>query len=356
MDPATDPPARCRETARDRIAGRKVPLFLLPAFFALAGLGGGCLPSLGGAGEPEKAQGKTLAIERDAESVRVLAGGALIARYRYGGPIRKPYLAELAAPGGQNILRDAPPDHLHHHGAMFACNVEGVDFWGEFEKGGREAHVTFEPLAVETVGTLEGAKREAAVLREKLRWVDADGRALLEEERTLKVLAPATATGSAGSPVQVVAWESRLSPPAGGKTVTLSGSPYHGLGLRFIQSMDRGGAFLSSSGATGVDGTNGKDAAWCAYSAETGPGSPVTVAIFDAPSNARHPVPWFTMTDSFAYLSDSQAIGAKPVALAVGQSFVLRAAIVVMTGKADGARVGRLFGEVTRDLGWEGKK
>jgi hypothetical protein len=242
---------------------------------------------------------------------------------------------------------------------MFACNVDGVDFWGEFEKGGREAHVSFEPLAVEQVGEAGAAanvRREVAVIREKLRWTDAEGHALLEEERTLKVLAPAAATGSAGSAVQVVAWESRLSPPAGGRAVTLSGSPYHGLGLRFIQSMDRGGTFFSSTGATGVDGTNGKDAAWCAYSAETGPGSPVTVVIFDAPSNARHPVPWFTMTESFAYLSDSQAIGAKPVALAAGKSFVLRAAIAVITGKADGARVGRLFGELTRDLGWGGKK
>ena len=38
----------------------------------------------------------------------------------------KPYVKELASLGGTNILRDAPSDHLHHHGLMYAVAVKGV--------------------------------------------------------------------------------------------------------------------------------------------------------------------------------------------------------------------------------------
>jgi hypothetical protein len=32
----------------------------------------------------------------------------------------KPYVRELYTLRGENVLRDAPPDHLHHHGLMYA--------------------------------------------------------------------------------------------------------------------------------------------------------------------------------------------------------------------------------------------
>ncbi|MBI4606837.1 MAG: PmoA family protein [Planctomycetes bacterium] len=279
-----------------------------------------------------------LAVERDAESVRVLAGGSLVARYRHGGAIKKPYLAELALPGGRNVLLDAPPDHLHHHGVMLACKAGDVDFWGEAEGSGREAHVSLE-ATVEKDGT-------SAVIRGKLRWSDARERALLDEERTVRVLAPPDPKAL------VVLWESRLAPAEGAGPVTLAGSPYHGLGARFVRAMDRGGAFLASGGLTGVEGTNGKDAAWCAYAAEVAPGEPVTVAILDAPANPRHPARWFTMNDPFAYLSDTQAIGAKPVTLAAGESFALRAAVALLAGKAGEARLEDLHREVIQRVGW----
>jgi hypothetical protein len=285
-----------------------------------------------GAEDLEAVRGQRLSIHLDRESVRVLAGESLVARYRHGGAIRKPYLAELSLPGGPNILLDSPPDHPHHHGLMFACVADGVNFWEEGEKGGREAHLAFAALRVET---RRGA--EAAVLVEKLRWEDASGLPILDEERSLTVFEPARPEA------QLLLWESRLSPAAGRPSVTLSASPYHGLGLRFARSMDRGGRFFSSGGGEGVSGTNEKEASWCAYSAEAAPGWPVTLALLDGPANPRHPSRWFTMDDPFAYLSATQAIGARPVTVCPGDAFVLAVGVALFRERAAATRLERAY-------------
>ncbi len=41
----------------------------------------------------------------------------------------KPYVKELRTIQGDNILRDAPFDHLHHHALMYAIRVNGINFW-----------------------------------------------------------------------------------------------------------------------------------------------------------------------------------------------------------------------------------
>ena len=152
---------------------------------------------------------------------------------------------------------------------MFACNVDGVEMWAEGENDGRQVHLGFDSLRVAIVG-----EREAAILTERLRWLNAAGRALLDETWILTVF---TADGRSG---QALPWESYLSPAPGRSSITLSGRPYHGLGMRFVREMDAGGRFFSARGS-GVDGTNGHRAEWCAYAAEAAPGRPVTVAILD---------------------------------------------------------------------------
>jgi len=68
--------------------------------------------------------------------------------YRYHNTPKKPYLMEWYTPGGANGLRDAPADHLHHHGLMFAITVEDVNFWEESAGGGAQAHRGFTEMRV----------------------------------------------------------------------------------------------------------------------------------------------------------------------------------------------------------------
>ena len=40
----------------------------------------------------------------------------------------KPYVRELYSLNGVNLLRDAPADHLHHHGLMYTIRVNDLNF------------------------------------------------------------------------------------------------------------------------------------------------------------------------------------------------------------------------------------
>ena len=57
-------------------------------------------------------------------------GGKLLV-YAFATNQFKPYVRELYTLRGENVLRDAPPDHLHHHGLMYAVCVNGINFWEE---------------------------------------------------------------------------------------------------------------------------------------------------------------------------------------------------------------------------------
>lgn len=279
------------------------------------------------AGPLERVSGATLVVERDRESIRVLQGLHVLVRYRYQGAIHKPYLAAAALPGGKDVLADAPPDHLHHHGLMLACKAGDVDFWGEGPGTGRQVPLALEPLRVEA---RDGG--ESASIVQRLRWDDATGRALLDETRRIAV-----APGDGKS--VLVRWESVLTPAAGAGAVTLSGAPYHGFGARFAATLGPG-RFLASTGGTGVSGTNGKRAEWCAYTGGP-PGAVVTVALIDSPANRRHPTGWFSMDDPFSYLSATHAIGETPLVLQGGESLTLRLAMLLLAGPADRERIER---------------
>jgi hypothetical protein len=129
--------------------------------------------------------------------------------------------------------------------------------------------------------------------------------------------------------------------------VTLTGSTYFGLGMRFVVSMDKGGQFVNADGKTGVSGTNNARSAWCAYSASAD-GKPVTVAMFDSPGNPRHPATWFTMDQGFAYLSATLDLSRQPLTIEPGKPLKLRYHVAVWDGKVDAAKIAAVYGDVVQ--------
>ena len=103
----------------------------------------------------------------------------------------KPYVRELYTLRGENVTRDAPPDHLHHHGLMYAVYVNGINFWEERGTPGVERHVEL-PLKVATIGA-DGMPM--ASFTELIQWLSPSNQpapdpltaALLSERRTLTV-------------------------------------------------------------------------------------------------------------------------------------------------------------------------
>ena len=280
-----------------------------------------------------KIAGSRLAIVRDAQNVTVRQGDQLLLRYRYAGVPKKPYVAELTSPGGVNILLDAPKDHLHHHGLMFAWGVDGVTYWAEAADSGLQVHKAWNDLRVDA---RRGGGR--AVLDEQLSWQTPDGRAVLQENRKLTIR-----SAGKGRP-RVLVWQADFTAVDGATAgltnatagLTIAGSKYYGLGMRPIRAMDKGGKHFNAAAGTGVEGTNGRRAAWTAYTAEVAPGKKVTVALFSDPANPRHPCEWFTMgeKDAFAYLSGTLGVGTAPLKLAPGKTLSVRFGVVIFEGAA----------------------
>jgi hypothetical protein len=268
-------------------------------------------------------------------AVTVKADGRTMAVYQCVENPAKPYVAVLCSPSGVNVLRDSPADHKHHHGLMFAVAAAGVDFWSENDKCGRQLNRS-KDMAANPV-----PKGDRLVIGpQQIDWVGpGDGKLVLRETRRISVR-----SGTPQSRPALLTWDTELQTPAG-DPVTLSGSTYFGLGMRFVVSMDKGGQFVNADGKTDVSGTNNARSAWCAYSASAD-GKPVTVAMFDSPANSRHPATWFTMDQGFAYLSATLDLSRQPLVIEPDKPLKLRYHVAVWDGKVGAAKIAAVCREM----------
>jgi len=269
----------------------------------------------------------------DANSLFVKAPGVEVAEYRFGDVPFKPYLRSLTGPNGLNVLLDAPHDHLHHHALMFAVAVDGVNFWEETPTAGRQKHLEF-------TNVVEGEDHPHGVgFAERLEWVAPSEEKLLSERRTVFV------TRGQSSGTTFLTWESHLTVPEGKSSVTLTGSHYFGLGLRFIRAMDSKGAFRNADNEPGTV-FRGEErlvrSNWCAYTAHVD-GEDVTVAMFGHPENPRSPTTWFTMAQPFAYLSATLGLHEKPLEIVEGKPLTLRYALWLWGETVESEEIDRLY-------------
>ncbi|MHC4509892.1 MAG: DUF6807 domain-containing protein, partial [Planctomycetota bacterium] len=268
-------------------------------------------------------------------AISVCAGDSVLCSYRYSDVPFKPYVQQLFSPGGVNILRDAPEDHRHHHALMFAVAVDGVNFWEEQKEPGRQVHRQFAEVKAD--------KRNGIPFGgfvERLDWMNPRSEELLlEESRTIEVC------HVKDSRATLLSWQSSLSAPHGRESVTLTGSHYFGLGLRFVERMDVSGRFRNAAGRMG-EVVRGDErlarANWCAYTAAPN-GKPVTVAMLGHPGNVRDPTQWFTMTKPFAYLSATLSLHREPLEIARDRPLVLRYAVALWDGTVENDQIDRMY-------------
>jgi len=301
-------------------------------FWLVAVLLGSCL--LQGCGVTVGSRNLSVAYDGKEASVELHDHPAAL--YRFDDVPFKPYVKELHTPGGVNVLRDAPADHLHHHALMFALAVDGVDFWAETPECGRQVHRGMASAADVNAGS--------GTFFQQLDWTTPAGQVLLQEQRTIQTQHIQDAT--------VLTWWSQLTLPQGKTSAKVTGSHYFGLGARFVESMDKAGSFLYASGEAGpiVRGDERlTPGPWCAYHS-IADGKKVTVVMFDHPSNPREAA-WFTMQTPFAYLSATLRLHEKPLQVGPDRPLKVCYAVAVFDGHADGARIRRLYDEWRRTAG-----
>jgi hypothetical protein len=250
--------------------------------------------------------------------------GKMLGVYRATASPKKPYVEQLFTPAGQQVLLDSPADHVHHHGLMFALSVDGVSYWEEGDRGGRQT-------VVETKAAGKG------VLSQSLRWIDPQGNTKLNEQRRIHLTQAADATW--------LTWQSTLTVPETIDKALLGGSHYYGLGMRFIRSFDSVASFRFPERAVGepVRGTEELTRAnWVACVGSVDENT-VTAVMFSHPENTRHPVWWFTMDKPFAYQSATLNLWKQPLTLEHNDARALTFGVALMDGDIPAEQIESLY-------------
>jgi len=282
------------------------------------------------------AEDTALNVTKNDTTIAVTAGETPRLTYRHSDVTFKPYVKTFCTPSGINVFRDSPHDHIHHHALMYAVAAGGTDFWAEFpqRKHGSQVH---EKLSHSTNAIAEGLT--AAVIDGTLNWVTADKETMLTEVRKITVYDAKDLKPS------LLTWQTELTPGKGKDSVKLTGSSYFGLGMRFVESMDKNGRFFHTGKEEGVPDRGTlvvTPAKWMAYAAAVN-GKPVTVAVFDDPGNPHHPGKFFTMAAPFAYISATLNLWKEPLTLEANTTLKLRYGVALWDGEVTAKDVEEVY-------------
>jgi hypothetical protein len=200
------------------------------------------------------------------------------------------YFYPVLGPGGTPMTRNWPMkevegeerDHKHQRSLWYAHGlVNGIDFWAEEAKSGSIVHDRF----LEVKGGTE-----SGVIRSANKWIAPGGEVMLTDEQTFRVFARPNTE-------RLFDYEVTLKAPAG-KEVVLGDTKEGSMAIRINEEMrlSRGrnkpgtGHIVQSTGLRD-NKTWGQRAEWCDYFAPVD-GKVVGVAIFDHPTNPKHPTWW----------------------------------------------------------------
>jgi hypothetical protein len=194
------------------------------------------------------------------------------------------------------IVEGEDTDHPHHQSLWFAhSDINGHSFWAVREYSGRvpgkQVHKRF--LSLESGEKAGGFVSETD-------YVAGDGTLVLSDTRTVRFEAPADAMAPRIIDIGIVFHASN-------GTVTFGDQKDAGMAIRVASELQvekrsgergalqaGGGRLLNSEGIKDLE-TWGKRARWVDAYGEVG-GEAVGVAIFDHPSNPRHPSHWHSRT------------------------------------------------------------
>lgn len=273
--------------------------------------------------------------------VEILHDNRTLLTYPFATNLFKPYVRELITLDGVDLLRDAPQDHLHHHGLMYGIKVNDINFWEEASNAGRQ--VPQNELIREV--KKDAAGRPLVRFSQVLHWMGVEPTAapdtaplvLLVEERAIAVT-----VDRATEQIQLE-WQSEFSVGERTPQVTLTGSSYHGLGMRFRADFDgvaeRGNSENLPYPDDGLQGV--LPVRWMAVS-HVAAGRPFTLALFNHPSNPGK-ARFFSMQKPFTYLSATQGLDETPLTYRTGDRWSIKYLLLVSPGRPSKALLDRQY-------------
>jgi hypothetical protein len=235
--------------------------------------------------------------------IEVLIGGKSFSTYYFGPEAPKPYLHPLRSAQGTIVTRGFPMrkdipgesrDHPHHRALYFAHgDVNGIDFWSEAEfqekapveiKGKQYSASESLPNGRTVFSKLEEIKSgpNSGSLRALFNLVGPDGKVLAEQTQAY--------TFRGDKSARIIDCEFTIHAL---KVPVKMGDTKEGtFAIRVVKALQEPtGKMLSSEGKVGEKNIWGKRANWVDYSGSVA-GEKLGVAIFDNPSNPKHPTYW----------------------------------------------------------------
>ena len=230
---------------------------------------------------------------KDADGkIEVTIGGEKFTEYIYEGRA-KPILYPIIGPGGVAMTRNYPmkkgvkgeaSDHPHHASLWYTHgSVNGHDFWAVGKGKGKTVQVgDAKVVPGKTLG----------VITTQNKWVAANGKVQCTDERTI-----AFSAVKGGRAIDY-----QITIKASNGDVTFGDTKEGTMGIRTnpVLRVDRKKGSVAKGQCVNSEGVKdgkiwGKRAKWVDYWAPFD-GKTVGVAIFDHPSNPRHPTWWHART------------------------------------------------------------
>ena len=275
----------------------------------------------------------------------------------YGADAPKPYMHPLRTASGKVITRGYPmdmiegesKDHPHHRGLWFTHgNVNDIDFWASEKSqravAGSTAKKGPEPsekgvVLIRKVADVKGGKK-SGTLHLLFDWQDLSGKTLIKENRVM--------TFYPGVTDRVMDFDITLT---ASETVTFKDTKEGMFAIRLATELEEknSGKMHNAEGAVGEKNVWGKRSPWVDYAGTLG-GERVGIAIFDHPTNPRHPTYWHSRSYGlFAAnifgLHDFENDKSKDgkLELQAGSSLRFRYRVVIHPGDADSAGLAAQF-------------
>ena len=229
------------------------------------------------------------------DRIRIEVGGSLFSEYIFTGAHR-PYLYPILAADGTQLNRDYPMktpagedhDHIHHRSLWFAHSlVDGIDFWNE---GAAAGVVPTGSIVHDSI--VEVSSGEVGVIRATNKWISKAGRLVCTDDSVIRIRGTAEARFlDYEVTLHALKTEPLLIGDSKDGTIAMRLAQWMTMPHKYLKdNLPGNGHILTSQGARDADAW-GKHGDWCDYYAPHN-GAVYGVAIFDAPSNLRHPTWW----------------------------------------------------------------
>ena len=294
-------------------------------------------------------------VAEKADRVRIEIDGQLFTEFVFKGAPHV-YYWPVIGPGGVKMTRSWPMeeapgedhDHPHHRSMWFSHGlVNGMDFWGEDISYKGTPKFPVGKIVHDKILSAKGGAASGEIVAAQ-RWTAPDGAVPLTSVQTLRVYQ---------RPASERLFDFEIVLKAGDKDVVLGDTKEGSFGIRIAESMrlvqpkkqPGAGHILNSGGAKDGEAW-GQRAKWVEMSGPVD-GKTFGIAIFDHPSNLRHPTRWHARdyglfaANPFAEheMDKTQPQKAGDYTIKAGESLTLKYRVWIHEGAADAAKLGEQF-------------